>query len=113
MTEVPIYYKGRFAGKVVYGSNPELVAYRSSKHIFAHTPCRTHGGFCAGLTVSKQIVDQAYELGARFVKIILKTEAGTQVYVTSILKLRSEAHTMFDDLQELQYALPIHDWIKL
>jgi hypothetical protein len=113
LSQVPIYYKGRFVGKVVYGSNVELVTFRSEKHIFAHTPCKRHEGFCAGLTVSKQIVDQAYELGARFVKIILKTEIGSQTYVTSILKLRSEAHTMMDDFQELQYALPIHEWIKL
>jgi hypothetical protein len=113
VSQVPIYYKGRFVGKVVYSNNPELITFRSEKHIFAHTPCRTHGSFCAGLTVSKQIVDQAYELGARFVKVILKTQAGTQAYVTSIHKLRSEAHTMMDDFQELQYALPIHDWVKL
>ena len=98
---------------MVFSSNVEYVTYRSEKHIFAHTPCRTHSGFCAGLTVSKQIVDQAYELGARFVKIIVKTEAGRSTYVTSILKLRSEAHTMLDDFGELQYALPMHDWIKL
>jgi len=113
LSQIPIYYKGRFVGSVVFGNNVEYVTYRSEKHIFAHTPCRKHGGFCAGLTVSKQVVDQAYELGARFIKIIVKTEAGRSTYVTSIDKLRREAHTMMDDCQELQYALPIHDWLKL
>lgn len=113
MVEVPIYYKGRYAGKVVFGNNPELVAFRSEKHVFAHTPCKKHIGFCPSLTVAKEVVDQAYELGARFVKIILKTSAGTQTYVTSINKLRSEAHVMLDDHREPQYALPIHDWLKL
>ncbi len=111
----PFIFQGLKYGDVVIGITKELIIFREQKNYYRSIPCKKHRGMCAGFTMKCSAVIAAINQGVKILKVNFKASKQDNDLHTFICNLKefSKAVQTMDDRKELQYSLPLHEFIEV